>query len=45
MLNSKKGSLSKGINQKFSGHRQLQSVQHYRDANEEMVKNAVELLV
>jgi integrase/recombinase XerD len=33
------------IFQKFSGHRQLQSVQHYLDANEEMVKNAVELLV
>ena len=33
------------IIQKFSGHRQLQSVQHYLDANEEMVKNAVELLV
>jgi len=32
------------IIQKFSGHRQLQSVQHYLDANEEMVKNAVELL-
>jgi len=31
--------------QKFSGHRQLQSVQHYLDANEEMVKNAVELVV
>ena len=33
------------IIQKFSGHRQLQSVQHYLDANEEMVKNAAELLV
>lgn len=33
------------IIQKFSGHRQLQSVQHYLDANEEMVKNAVELVV
>ena len=33
------------IIQKFSGHRQLQSVQHYLDANEEMVKNAVELLI
>ena len=33
------------IVQKFSGHRQLQSVQHYLDANEEMVKNAAELLV
>lgn len=33
------------IIQKFSGHRQLQSVQHYLDANEEMVKNAVELIV
>ena len=32
------------IIQKFSGHRQLQSVQHYLDANEEMVKNAVELV-
>lgn len=33
------------IIQKFSGHKQLQSVQHYLDANEEMVKNAVELVV
>ena len=33
------------IIQKFSGHRQLQSVQHYLDANEEMVKNAAELLM
>ena len=33
------------IIQKFSGHKQLQSVQHYLDANEEMVKNAVELIV
>ena len=33
------------IIQKFSGHRQLQSVQHYLDSNEEMVKNAAELLV
>lgn len=33
------------IIQKFSGHRQLQSVQHYLDANEEMVKNAVELVI
>jgi integrase/recombinase XerD len=32
------------IIQKFSGHRQLQSVQNYLDANEEMVKNAVELV-
>ena len=32
------------IIQKFSGHRQLQSVQHYLDANEEMVKNAVDLI-
>lgn len=32
------------IIQKFSGHRQLQSVEHYLDANEEMVKNAAELL-
>ena len=32
------------IIQKFSGHRQLKSVQHYLDANEEMVKNAVELI-
>lgn len=30
--------------QKLSGHRSLQSVQPYLDANEEMVKNAVELL-
>lgn len=30
------------IIQKFSGHRQLQSVQHYLDANEELVKRAVE---
>ena len=32
------------IIQKFSGHRQLQSVQNYLDANEEMVKNAAELV-
>jgi integrase/recombinase XerD len=32
------------IIQKFSGHKQLQSVQNYLDANEEMVKNAVELV-
>ena len=31
--------------QKLSGHRSIQSVQPYLDANEEMVKNAVELVV
>jgi integrase/recombinase XerD len=32
------------IIQKFSGHKQLQSVQHYLDANEEMIKNAIQLI-
>lgn len=32
------------IIQKFSGHRSLQSVQPYLDANEEMVKKAAELV-
>jgi integrase/recombinase XerD len=39
---------NKGVNirviQRLSGHRSLQSVQPYLDANEEMVKQAVELL-
>ena len=30
--------------QKLSGHRSLQSVQPYLDANEDMVKNAAELV-
>lgn len=32
------------IIQKFSGHKQLQSVQHYLDANEELIKSAIKLI-